>query len=56
MMEFFKKLFSKKTKKENIINKKDALVLAENLTYENEVKKSPVKETRETKSSLTIGV
>ena len=57
MFQYIKNIFKKKSKpKKIIINKEDILVLTEDVTYENEVKKSPVqKETKETKSSLTFG-
>jgi hypothetical protein len=58
MLERIKKIFKKKSKVE-----KEVLVLDEDKTFENEVKKSEVKEVKETisetkaetKSSLTFG-
>ena len=57
MFQYIKNILKKKSKPKEIkINKEDILVLTEDVTYENEVKKSPVKkETKETKSSLTFG-
>ena len=55
MFKIIKKIFSKKNKPK-INENEEVLILTEDKTYENEVKKSDVKETRETKSSLTIGV
>ena len=63
MFEKIKKIFSKKTKPiKNKINKEDkrTYVLKKehgtDISFENEIKKSPVqKETKETKSSLTFG-
>jgi len=58
MFETIKNIFRKKSKPiKNKINYEDPLVLTEDIdmTYENEVKKIPVKETKETKSSLTFG-
>ena len=55
MLERIKNIFKKKPKVE-----KEVLVLDEDKTFENEVKKpevkAKVKETKETKSSLTFGV
>ena len=56
-MEIFRKIFKRKPKTEKV---KEVLVLDEDKTFENEVKKPEVKsETRETKSettsSLTFG-
>ena len=57
MLERIKKIFKKKPKVE-----KEVLVLDEDKTFENEVKKPEVKakakpkDTKETKSSLTFGV
>jgi hypothetical protein len=59
MLEKIKKIFKKKTeaKPQKV---EEVLVLDEDKTFENEVKKpevkSKVKETKETKSSLTFGV
>ena len=57
MFEKLKNVFRKKTKlkKKIKIKKEDPLVLTEDITYENEVKKNLIKETKETKSSLTFG-
>ena len=57
MFEKLKNDFRKKTKpkKKIKIKKEDPLVLTEDITYENEVKKNLIKETKETKSSLTFG-
>ena len=53
-MEIFRKIFKRKLKVE-----KEVLVLDEDKTFENEVKKPEVKakpkDTKETKSSLTFG-
>ena len=59
MFEKIKKIFKKKTEaKPKKVEK--VLVLDEDKTFENEVKKpeikAKVKETKETKSSLTFGV
>ena len=55
MLERIKKIFKKKSKVE-----KEVLVLDEDKTFENEVKKPEEKvkpkDTKETKSSLTFGV
>ena len=49
------KFFQKNKKKvEEALEFPDILIL-EDITYENEVKKSKVKDTKETKSSLTFG-
>ena len=61
MLEKIKKIFKKKPKaKANPKKDEKFLVLNENKTSENEVKKpevkAKVKETKETKSSLTFGV
>ena len=48
---FFQK---NKKKVEEALEFPDILIL-EDITYENEVKKSKVKDTKETKSSLTFG-
>ena len=61
MLEKIKKIFKKKPKAKAKPKKvKEVLVLAEDKTFENEVKKPEVKETisetkPETKSSLTFG-
>ena len=61
MLEKIKKIFKKKPKAKAKPKKvKEVLVLDEDKTFENEVKKSEVKETvsetkAETKSSLTFG-
>ena len=53
-MEIFRKIFKRKSKVE-----KEVLILDEDKTFENEVKKPEVKakpkDTKETKSSLTFG-
>ena len=59
MFDKIKKIFKKKPKTKAKV-KKEVLVLAEDMTFENEIKKPEVKsETRETKSettsSLTFG-
>ena len=58
MLEKIKKIFKKKPKAKSK-KVKEVLVLAEDKTFENEVKKpevkAKVKETKETKSSLTFG-
>ena len=59
MFEKIKKIFKKKPKTKVKVEK-EVLVLAEDMTFENEIKKPEVKsETRETKSettsSLTFG-
>ena len=63
MLEGIKKIFKRKPKiKAKAKPKKieEVLVLAEDKTFENEVKKpevkAKVKQTKETKSSLTFGV
>ena len=62
MLEGIKKIFKKKPKAKTKAKPKkveEVLVLAEDKTFENEVKKpevkAKVKETKETKSSLTFG-
>jgi len=61
MFDKIKKIFKKKPKaKAKVEVEKEVLVLAEDMTFENEIKKPEVKsETRETKSettsSLTFG-
>ena len=60
MLEKIKKIFKKKPKAKAKPKKvEEVLVLAEDKTFENEVKKpevkAKVKETKETKSSLTFG-
>ena len=59
MFEKIKKIFKKKPKAKVEV-KKEVLVLAEDMTFENEIKKPEVTETvtetkSETKSSLTFG-
>ena len=59
MYEKIKKIFKKKPKAKVEIEK-EVLVLAEDMTFENEIKKPEVTETvtetkSETKSSLTLG-
>ena len=61
MLEKIKKIFKKKPKAKAKPKKvKEVLVLDEDKTFENEVKKpevkATVKQTKETKSSLTFGV
>ena len=61
MLEKIKKIFKKKPKAKAKPKKvEEVLVLAEDKTFENEVKKpevkTKVKQTKETKSSLTFGV
>ena len=61
MLEGIKKIFKRKPKAKAKPKKiKEVLVLDEDKTFENEVKKpevkAKVKETKETKSSLTFGV
>ena len=61
MLEKIKKIFKKKPKAKAKPKKvKEVLVLAEDKTFENEVNKpevkAKVKQTKETKSSLTFGV
>ena len=61
MLEKIKKIFKKKSKAKAKPKKvEEVLVLAEDKTFENEVKKpevkAKVKQTKETKSSLTFGV
>ena len=61
MLEGIKKIFKRKPKAKAKPKKvEEVLVLAEDKTFENEVKKpevkAKVKETKETKSSLTFGV
>ena len=63
MLEKIKKIFKKKPKAKAKTKPKkveEVLVLAEDKTFENEVKKPEVKatlkQTKETKSSLTFGV
>ena len=63
MLEGIKKIFKRKPKAKAKAKPKkveEVLVLAEDKTFENEVKKTEVKakvkETKETKSSLTFGV
>jgi len=60
MLEKIKKIFKKKPKVEKVEVEKEVLVLAEDMTFENEIKKPEVTETvtetkSETKSSLTFG-
>ena len=59
MLEGIKKIFKRKPKAKPK-KVEEVLVLAEDKTFENEVKKpevkAKVKETKETKSSLTFGV
>ena len=60
MFEKIKKIFKKKPKAKVEIEKEAPLVLAEDMTFENEIKKPEVTETvtetkSETKSSLTFG-
>ena len=60
MLEGIKKIFKRKPKAKAKPKKvEEVLVLAEDKTFENEVKKpevkAKVKETKETKSSLTFG-
>ncbi len=55
MLEAIKKIFKRKPK-EKAKKVEEVLVLDEDKTFENEVKKPEVKETKETKSSLTFGV
>jgi hypothetical protein len=55
MFSTITKFFQKNKKKvEEALEFPDILIL-EDITYENEVKKSKVKDTKETKSSLTFG-
>ena len=59
MLEKIKKIFKKKPKAKVEVEK-EVLVLAEDMTFENEIKKPEVTETvtetkSETKSSLTFG-
>ena len=61
MLEKIKKIFKKKPKAKAKPKKvEEVLVLDEDKTFENEVKKpevkAKVKQTKETKSSLTFGV
>ena len=63
MLEKIKKIFKKKPKakvKAKVKKVEEVLVLDEDKTFENEVKKpevkATVKQTKETKSSLTFGV
>ena len=63
MLEGIKKIFKRKPKTKAKAKPKkveEVLVLAEDKTFENEIKKpevkAKVKETKETKSSLTFGV
>ena len=61
MLEKIKKIFKKKQKAKAKPKKvEEVLVLDEDKTFENEVKKpevkAKVKQTKETKSSLTFGV
>ena len=63
MLEGIKKIFKRKPKAKTKAKPKkveEVLVLAEDKTFENEVKKpevkAKVKQTKETKSSLTFGV
>ena len=59
MLEKIKKIFKKKPKAKSK-KVEEVLVLAEDKTFENEIKKpevkTKVKQTKETKSSLTFGV
>jgi len=60
MLERIKKIFKKKPKAEKKVEQKvEPIVLAEDKTFENEIKKPEVKakpkDTKETKSSLTFG-
>ena len=58
MFDRIKKLFKKKEAVKEAVKEVEEkiIVIAEYATFENEVKKSAVKETKETKSSLTFGV
>ena len=61
MLEGIKKIFKRKPKAKAKPKKiKEVLILDEDKTFENEVKKpevkAKVKQTKETKSSLTFGV
>jgi len=61
MLEKIKKIFKKKPKAKAKPKKvEEVLVLSEDKTFENEVKKpevkAKIKQTKETKSSLTFGV
>ena len=63
MLEGIKKIFKRKPKAKAKAKPKkieEVLVLAEDKTFENEIKKpevkAKVKQTKETKSSLTFGV
>jgi len=61
MLEKIKKIFKKKSKAKVKPKKvEEVLVLSEDKTFENEVKKpevkAKIKQTKETKSSLTFGV
>jgi|TARA_R110000787_G_scaffold115629_2_gene225655 hypothetical protein len=58
MFDRIKKLFKKKEAVKEAVKEVEEkiIVIAEDATFENEVKKSAVKETKETKSSLTFGV
>ena len=58
-MEILKKIFKRKPKAKKVITEKrtydKAIDHSNDITFENEVKKPEVKETKETKSSLTFG-
>ena len=56
MFDKIKNIFKKKPKAKVEVEK-EVLVLAEDMTFENEIKKEEVKvkQTKETKSSLTFG-
>ena len=54
MINMIKKILKKKEEPKKV--KEKILILTEDKTFENEVAKSPDKQTKETKSTLTFGV
>jgi hypothetical protein len=55
MFSTITKFFQKKKKKVEEALDIPKILILEDITYENEVKKSKTKDTKETKSSLTFG-
>ena len=55
MFSTITKFFQKKKKKVEEALDIPKILILEDITYENEVEKSKVKDTKETKSSLTFG-
>ena len=55
MFKSIKNLFKKNKKKAEEALEFPKILILEDITYENEVKKSKTKDTKETKSTLTFG-